>query len=148
MNYNLKEADVKKKYPNAPLHDITKNKICLSSGQLEMILKTTRENKSFGQWFLVICKDQLTFKKGKSLDFYDLTNIIDLCFQKHNKKVSFSSDETLKEFSSQEEILLIKKNINDLDQRLKALEMKQKDMNEQHEFTFVIHDPDCSNKGK
>ena len=62
--------------------------------------------------------------------------------------MSFSSDETLKEFSVQEEILLIKKNINDLDQRLKVLEMKQKDMDEQNKFTFAIHDTDCSNKGK
>ena len=35
MRYPMTEEEVKKKYQHAPLHEINKNKICLSVGQLK-----------------------------------------------------------------------------------------------------------------
>ena len=46
----MKEEEVKDKYPDASLHKIDKNRICLTPGQLEMIFNIN--NKKFNHVFL------------------------------------------------------------------------------------------------
>ena len=69
------EEEVKDKYPNASLHKIETNRICLSPGQLEIIFYIN--DKKFNDVFLNLCKKGLKKKHGKSLDFYDVANLID-----------------------------------------------------------------------
>ena len=71
----MTEEEVKDKYPEASLHKIDTNRICLSSGQLEKVFKV--KYKKFNDVFLDLCKQELKRKHGKSLDFYDLSNLID-----------------------------------------------------------------------
>ena len=71
----MTEEEVKDKYPEASLHKIDTNRICLSPGQLEKIFKVN--DKKFNDVFLDLCKQELKKKQGKSLDFYDLANLID-----------------------------------------------------------------------
>ena len=94
----MKEEEVKDKYPEASLHKIDTNRICLSPGQLEMIFNMN--NKKFNEVFLDLCKKELKNKSGKSLDFYDLSNLIDQSLKEINDKggkskakhVSFKED--------------------------------------------------------
>ena len=84
----MTEEEVKNKYPDASLHKIETNRICLTPGQLEMIFKVKDEN--FNALFLDLCKQELKKKLGKSLDFYDLANLIDRSLKETKDKGSKS----------------------------------------------------------
>ena len=142
----MKEEEVKDKYPEASLHDIDRNRICLTLGQLKMIfgLKDDR----FNDIFIDLCEKELKRKKYKSLDFYDLTNVINRCFkevkvlrksesQKKLKKVSFKEDcikieEKPKEQKdgSNGEGSDVQKRLNKLENRLEMVEKRLGDVEE------------------
>ena len=82
----MTEEGVKDKYPEASLHKIDTNRICLSAGQLEKVFKVN--DKKFNDVFLDLCKQELKKKQGKSLDFYDLANLIDKSLKQTNDKAS------------------------------------------------------------
>ena len=123
----MKEEEVKDKYPEASLHDIDKNRICLTLG---------------------LCDQELRRKKGISLDFYDLTNIIDHCFkelkvlnksttQKKFKKVSFKEDcikledkAKYQENGSKGEGPDVQKRLSKLENRLEMVEKRLGDVEE------------------
>ena len=84
----MTEEEVKNKYPDASLHKIETNRICLTPGQLEMIFNVKDEN--FNALFLDLCKQELKKKLGKSLDFYDLANLIDRSLKETKDKGSKS----------------------------------------------------------
>ena len=142
----MKEEEVKDKYPEASLHDIDRNRICLTLGQLKMILGL--KDDRFNDIFIDLCEKELKRKKYKSLDFYDLTNVINRCFkevkvlrksesQKKLKKVSFKEDcikieEKPKEQKdgSNGEGSDVQKRLNKLENRLEMVEKRLEDVEE------------------
>lgn len=142
----MTEVEVKDKYPNVSLHEINKNRICLSAGQLEFIFKM--HNKQFNNVFLKLCKNELQNKGGKSLDFYDLSNLIDQSLREINDKgdkskakhVSFKEDyEKKKEYSEIKmgstkvetpEGLDVEKRLYLLENKLKSIEQRLDDVEE------------------
>ena len=142
----MKEEEVKDKYPDVSLHGIDKNRICLSPGQLEMIFNM--HNKQFNDVFLDLCKKELKRKHGKSLDFYDLSNLIDQSLKEINDKggkskakhVSFKEDyEKKKEYSEIKmgstkvetpEGLDVEKRLYLLENKLKSIEQRLADVEE------------------
>ena len=142
----MKEEEVKDKFPEASLHGIDKNRICLSPGQLEYIFNM--HNKQFNDVFLNLCKKELKKKSGKSLDFYDLSNLIDQSLKEINDKggkskakhVSFKEDyEKKKEYSEIKmgstkvetpEGLDVEKRLYLLENKLKSIEQRLADVEE------------------
>ena len=142
----MKEEEVKDKFPEASLHGIDKNRICLSPGQLEYIFNM--HNKQFNDVFLDLCKKELKRKHGKSLDFYDLSNLIDQSLKEIKDKggkskakhVSFKEDyEKKKEYSEVKmgstkvetpEGLDVEKRLYLLENKLKSIEQRLDDVEE------------------
>ena len=142
----MKEEEVKDKYPEASLHDIDRNRICLTLGQLKMILGL--KDDCFNDIFIDLCERELKRKQGISLDFYDLTNVINECFkkvkflsksttQKKFKKVSFKEDcikledkAKDQENGSKGEGPDIQKRLNKLENRLEMVEKRLGDVEE------------------
>ena len=79
----MTEEDVKDKYPNASLHLIDKNRICLTINQLKLILGL--KDDDFNNILTKLCEKELKKKKGKSLDFYDTSNLIDQAIKERKK---------------------------------------------------------------
>lgn len=77
----VKETEVLAKYPNAKLHEIDKNRICITLAQLNTILNI---DKDFHSYFLGLCENKLKIKRNKSLDFYDMFNILNEVSKKQN----------------------------------------------------------------
>ena len=50
-------------------------------------------NKQFNDIFLYLCKKELKKKRGKSLDFFDLSNLIDKSLKETNDKAIMFSGE-------------------------------------------------------
>ena len=93
----MKEEEVKNKYPNASLHEIDKNRVCLSINQLKLVLGFKDDN--FNNIFVDLCQKELDKKKGKSLDFFDLSNLIDKSINEVKKKdLSFDSNSSFVTF--------------------------------------------------
>ena len=153
---DITEEVVKDKYPNVSLHEINKNRICLSIGQLRMIFGLS--NKDFNELFLKLCEKLLKNKKGISLDFYDLVNIIDKA-KKETKSIDKSKESQEKKLkkdqednnekedekkedekdkenpkmiscnsTKEDEINYLKKSINELNGRLNKVEIRLKDI--------------------
>lgn len=70
----MKEEDIKDKYPSVSLHNIDKNRICLTIGQLKLILSI--KDDDFNDILTDLCEKELKKKRGKSLDFFDTSNLI------------------------------------------------------------------------
>ena len=79
----MKEEVLKDKYPNASLHDIDKNRVCLTIKQLELILGLKDDN--FNKIFIDLCKKELKNKNNQSLDFYDTSTLIDQAIKERKK---------------------------------------------------------------
>ena len=143
----MKEEEVKDKYPGCALHDLYKNKIYLTIGQLKMILN--KNDAVFNNVFIILYEKELKKKKGKSLDFYDLANIIDKSFketslksidQRKFKKVTFKDqkkeekeqmeekEEEQKEEKEAQENGSLNDRINKLEYRLKMVETRLGDV--------------------
>ena len=140
----MTEEEVKNKYPDASLHKIETNRICLTPGQLEMIFNVKDEN--FNALFLDLCKQELKKKLGKSLDFYDLANLIDRSLKETKDKgskskvkhVSFKDDYEKKR--EKPEVIMgskneegkgefdVQKRLNLLENRLKMVEERLVDV--------------------
>ena len=102
----MKEEDVKDKYPNASLHQIDKNRICLTINQLRLILGL--KDDDFNNILADLCEKELKKKKGKSLDFYDTSNLIEQAIKERkkineDKKKKKSSSDKFKKVTFKEE---------------------------------------------
>ena len=140
----MTEEEVKDKYPEASLHKIDTNRICFSPGQLEMIFN--KNNKKFNDVLLDLCKQELKRKQGKSLDFYDLANLIDRSLKETKDKgikskvkhASFKDDYEKKRENP--EVIMgskneegkgefdVQKRLNSLENRLKMVEERLVDV--------------------
>ena len=80
----MTEEDTKDKYPNASLHQIDKNRICLTMNQLRLILGIKDDN--FNNILTNLFEKELKKKKGKSLDFFDTSNLIEQAIKERKKK--------------------------------------------------------------
>ena len=87
----MKEEDVKDKYPSASLHKIDKNRICLTVKQLKLILD--KKDDDFNNIIVDLCEKELKKKKGKSLDFYDTSNLIDQAIKERKKMEKDESED-------------------------------------------------------
>ena len=81
--HKMTEEDVKEKYPNVSLHQIDKNRICLTINQLRLILGL--KDDDFNNILADLCEKELKKKKGKSLDFYDTSNLIEQAIKERKK---------------------------------------------------------------
>ncbi len=75
MEYKVEETEILNQFPDIKLHEIYKNRICLSISQLKFILSRSND------YFIKLCKKQLKAKANHSLDFYDVFNIIYTAYQ-------------------------------------------------------------------
>ena len=81
--HEMEEEDAKDKYLDASLHQIDKNRICLPINQLRLILGL--KDYDFNNILTILCEKELKKKKGKSLDFYDTSNLIEQLLKKGKK---------------------------------------------------------------
>jgi len=80
----MTEEETKDKYPNAYLHKIDKNRICLTINQLKLILGI--KDDDFNNILTNLFEKELKKKKGKSLDFFDTSNLIEEAIKERKKK--------------------------------------------------------------
>ena len=140
----MKEEEVKDK-PEASLHDIDRNRICLTLGQLKMILGL--KDDRFNDIFIDLCEKELKRKKYKSLDSYDLANVINRCFKEVKVSGKIASQKKFKKFSFKEDCIKIEekskqkdssnwegsdvqKRLNKLENRLEMVEKRLEDVEE------------------
>ena len=142
MEYSEEEQAVLDRFPGVSLHQIDKNRICLSLGQLKMIFGF--DNKVFNDYFLNLCEEKLKKNGGKSLDFFDVSNIIDKAMNR-SKSINIGKENQEKETPKEKkeknygnmsqarkenEIDALKKRVNELEKRLNDVEQKIKDIME------------------
>ena len=94
MEYSEEEQAVLDRFPGVSLHQIDKNRICLSLGQLKMIFGLN--NKVFNNFFLNLCEEKQKKNGGRSLDFFDLSKIIDKAMNK-SKSIDINKENQEKE---------------------------------------------------
>ena len=82
----MTEEFTQQKYPGVDLHNIEKNRICMSSGQLKKIFSLN--NKDFNSKFLLTYEKKLIEKQKKSLDYYDVSLIIDQCLKRDSVQIN------------------------------------------------------------
>ena len=92
--HKLSEEDTKDKYPNASLHQIDRNRICLTIKQLKLILGI--KDDDFNNILTNLFEKELKKKKGKSLDFFDTSNLIDQAIKERKKKEKDESEDKSK----------------------------------------------------
>ena len=82
IKYKIDEYSILAQFPNVKLHEIKKNRICLSISQLKNIFDIF--NADFNKRFISLCQQQMEFKKYDSLDFYDVFNLINATLRSLN----------------------------------------------------------------
>ena len=97
----MKEEALKDKYPNASLHNIDKNRVCLTIKQLKLILN--QKDDDFNNIFIDLCQKELKKKNNKSLDFYDTSTLIDKALKERKKDSNKSRSNKLKKATFKEE---------------------------------------------
>ena len=80
----MTEEYVKDKYPYASLHQINKNRICLTINQLRLILGI--KDDDFNNILTNLFEKELKRKNGKSLDFFGTSNLIEEAIKERKKK--------------------------------------------------------------
>ena len=80
----MTEEDTKDKYPYASLHQIDKNRICLTINQLRLIFG--KKDDVFNNILTDLFEKELKKKNGKSLDFFDTSNLIEEAIKERGKK--------------------------------------------------------------
>ena len=100
-------------------------------------------NKVFNDFFLNLCEEKLKKNGGRSLDFFDLSKIIDKAMNK-SKSIDINKENQEKETpkekkekdqgnmsqAKENEIDALKKRVNELEKRLEDVEQKIKDIME------------------
>ena len=79
----MKEEEVKNKYLNNSLQVHDKRRVCLTINQLKFVLV---KSDHFNNIFVDLCQKELKKKNGSSLDFYDLSNLIEKSINEVKKK--------------------------------------------------------------
>ena len=144
----MQESDIEDKNFLASLRSIDRNRICFTVGQLEMILRF--KDPIFNKIFIGLCDLELMRKKGISLNFIDLSNLIDQArneakkkeqINKEFKKITFSQkkgdlkddeEERSDDISGLMESIgpEVQKKLDNLDLRLKSVENKLNELKE------------------
>ena len=136
--YPCREEDILAQFPNSRLHEIKYNRVCLSISQLKNIFKIF--NKDFNEIFVDLCENQLEYKEGKSLDFYDVFNLIYTALDsiKSNKKINqegfreiFVYSEEDERFSKGKESPKFKENSDFINQTFFANNLKKDEKSEE-----------------
>ena len=129
INIKLTEKDVKAKYPTVDLHNIQKNRVCMSTGQLKKIFSINDEE--FNNKFLIYCEKELIAKQSKSLDFYDVCVLIDraliarrksLASMKFNENINNINNINDTSGNDDERINAIEKRLSELEKKFSELE--------------------------
>jgi len=144
----MKESDIEDKNFLTSLQSIDRYRICFTVHQLETIL--CFKDPIFNKIFIDLCDLELTRKKGKSLNFFDLSNLIEQArndakkknqINKEFKKITFSkkkvehteeSEERSDDISGLMESIEpeVKKRLDNLDLRLKSIENRLTELEE------------------
>ena len=144
----MQESEIGDKNFLTSLQNIDRNRICFTVGQLEMILRF--KDPIFNKIFIDLCDLELTRKKGKSLNFIDLSNLIDKArndaklkdqINKEFKKITFNQKKGyLKEESEERSDDIsdlmesvgpeVKKRLENLDLRIKSIENRLTELEE------------------
>ena len=144
----MKESDIEDKNFLTSLKRIDIYRICFTVHQLEMIL--CFKDSIFNKIFIDLCDLELTRKKGKSLNFFNLSNLIEQArnnakkknqINKEFKKITFSkkkvehteeSEKRSDDISSLMESIEpeVKKRLDNLDLRLKSIENRLTELEE------------------
>lgn len=160
--------DVKNKYKNADLTNIDKNKICLSIGQLKLLFNLNDDYTDFKKNILEKFDDYLKNKEDKaSLNFYEVTNLIEMAKRESTKKIKKENESKseikseiksdiksdTKSLQSEKKLdkeklnyLSFKKRFQDLEDRVKKLEAKNKKFEELLEDNYDDGDSKIDNK--
>ncbi len=85
IDYEIDEDSILCQFPNTRLHEIKNNRICLSASQLENILDLA--DKKFNECLINLFKIKLQNKNYKSLDFYDVFNLVNIALKTKNKDI-------------------------------------------------------------
>ena len=88
IKYEIDEDSILVQFPNVKLHEITKNRICLSISQLKNIFNIF--NADFKQRFISLCQQQMKFKNYDSLDSYDVFNLINATLYSLNLRKKYN----------------------------------------------------------
>ena len=138
----MQESDIEDKNFLTALQNIDRYKICLTLCQLEMML--CFHDPIFNKIFIDLCDLELIRKKGISLNFIDLSNLIDQArneakkkeqIDKDYKKVTFSQkkgdlnddeEERSDDIPGPMELVgpEVQKKLDNLDRRLKSVESR------------------------
>ena len=136
---NESEKYIKSRFPNVNLHDITKGKICLSTGQLKKIIE---QDKRSNEYFFIKCEKKLIKKKGQSLDFYDVTMIMDKVQKRESvqlNKIKISGNlGNLGNLDIKAQMKSLEEKVENLEQQVFLLKSKQ---SEEENSSFVTFKP-------
>ena len=136
------KSDIEDKNFVAALRNIDRYKICLTVGQLETILRF--HDPIFNKIFIDLCDLELIRKKGISLNFIDLSKLIDQARNEAKKKEQIDKDYKKSTFSQKKGDLNddeeersddipgpmelvgpeVQKKLDNLDRRLKSVESR------------------------
>ena len=136
---NESEKYIKSRFPNVNLHDITKGKICLSTGQLKKIIE---QDKRSNEYFFIKCEKKLIEKQGKSLDFYDVTMIMDKVQKRESvqlNKIKISGNlGNLGNLDIKAQMKSLEEKVENLEQQVFLLKSKQ---SEEENSSFITFKP-------
>ena len=133
---NESEKYIKSRFLNVNLHDITKGKICLSTGQLKKIIE---QDKRSNEYFFIKCEKKLIEKQGKSLDFYDVTMIMDKVQKRESvqlNKIKISGN--LGNLDIKAQMKSLEEKVENLEQQVFLLKSKQ---SEEENSSFITFKP-------
>ena len=136
---NESEKYIKSRFPNVNLHDITKGKICLSTGQLKKIIE---QDKRSNEYFFIKCEKKLIEKQGQSLDFYDVTMIMDKVQKRESvqlNKIKISGNlGNLGNLDIKAQMKSLEEKVENLEQQVFLLKSKQ---SEEENSSFITFKP-------
>ena len=133
---NESEKYIKSRFPNVNLHDITKLKICLTTGQLKKIIE---QDKRSNEYFFIKCEKKLIEKQGQSLDFYDVTMIMDKVQKRESvqlNKIKISGN--LGNLDIKAQMKSLEEKVENLEQQVFLLKSKQ---SEEENSSFITFKP-------
>ena len=136
---NESEKYIQSRFPNVNLHDITKGKICLSTGQLKKIIE---QDKRSNEYFFIKCERKLIKKQGQSLDFYDVTMIMDKVQKRESvqlNKIKISGNlGNLGNLDIKAQMKSLEEKVENLEQQVFLLKSKQ---SEEENSSFITFKP-------
>ena len=151
LKYPATEDYVQNKYSHAKLHDITRSKICLTVGQLEELFKLSTESVNGNKkvnYFYNLAEKKLDEKKKESLNFYDVTKLMDKMkiatkddlktYKKPDDFVGNDNDDSKLELEDPSETESIHETIRLLGRKVSTFDKKKADITEFNKLKETI----------